>query len=164
MDDAVVVGDVAAEPERWNAYVLAGLAVCLLIVAIDWISDDTILIPLLVVVPLVTAIGGSVRHTAVIGTVAVVTAVALGWVDDIAGSRRHWVGIAATLLASGLGLWLAATRAAHERQIANSIPAVRQADRLRASLATGRLGEWSWNRHVGRRQLGQQPVRAVRIG
>ena len=33
VDDAVVVGDVAAEPERWNAYVLAGLAVWLLIVA-----------------------------------------------------------------------------------------------------------------------------------
>ena len=145
LDDAVAVGDIAAEPERWNAYVLAGLAVWLVIVATDWMSDDVILIPLLVVVPLVTAIGGSVRQTAIIGIVAVVTAVALGWVDDIAGSRRHWVGILATVLAAGLGLWLAATRAAKERQIASSVPAVRRADRLRASLATGRIGEWSWN-------------------
>ena len=118
VDDAVTVGDIAAEQERWNAHVLAGLAVWLVIVAADWMSDDMILIPLLVVVPLVTAIGGSVRQTAIIGIVAVVTAVALGWVDDIAGSRRHWVGIVATVFASGLGLWLASTRAAKERQIA----------------------------------------------
>ena len=139
------MGDIAAERERWNAYVLAGLAVWMVIVAADWMSDDVILIPLLVVVPLVTAIGGSVRQTAIVGIVAVVTAVALGWVDDIAGSRRHWVGILATVFASGLGLWLASTRAAKERQIAIAVPEVRRADRLRASLATGRIGEWSWN-------------------
>ena len=117
LDDAVAVGDTAAEPDRWNAYFLAGLAMWLVILAADWLSDDTILIPLLIVVPLLTAVGGSVRETAIVGSVAVLTAVALGWVDDIAGSRRHWVGIAATVLASGLGLWLAARRAAHERQI-----------------------------------------------
>ncbi len=145
LDDAVAVGDTAAEPDRWNAYFVAGLAMWLVIVAADWLSDDTILIPLLIVVPLLTAVGGSVRQTAIVGSVAVVTAVALGWVDDIAGSRRHWVGIAATALASGLGVWLAARRTAHERQIASAVPVVRQADRLRASLATGRIGEWSWN-------------------
>ena len=149
LDDAVAVSDVAAEPDRWNAYVIAGLGVWLAIVAADWMSEEIILIPLLAIVPLVTAVGGTVRQTAVVSTVAVVTAVAFGWVDDIAWSRRHWVAIVTTLLASGLGLWLAATREAKERQIASSVAAVEQRNRLRASLATGRMGEWSWNPNSG---------------
>ena len=157
MDDALAVSDIAAEPHRWNTYVLAGLGVWSAIVAADWMSDDTILIPLLAIVPLVTAVGGTVRQTTVAGTAAVVTAVAFGWVDDIAWSRRHWVAIATTLLACGLGLWLAATRAGQGAPDCEFVRG-RRTEKSAARLARGRSdGRMVVEPEVRRGHLGQQP-------
>ncbi|MEY2444335.1 MAG: hypothetical protein QOE00_915, partial [Ilumatobacteraceae bacterium] len=38
---------------------------------------------------------------------------------------------------------------ATRREIAASLPIVKRADRLKAALATGRMGEWSWDRRTG---------------
>ena len=104
-----------------------------------------VLIPLLVLAPLVAA-GGTYRGTIAVAVVAAADSVVLGWPDNIAGSRRHWVGIATTVLGGALAIWVAKTGDARDRQLADSIPILRRADRLKAALATGRMGEWSWDR------------------
>ena len=111
-------------------------------------SDRVVLIPLLVLAPLVAA-GGTYRGTFAVAVVAAADSVVLGWPDDIAGSRRHWVGIATTVLGGALAVWVAKTGDARDRQLADSIPILRRADRLKAALATGRMGEWSWDRTTG---------------
>ena len=151
--DRRATGDAVAvpaddQPRWWNGYVLSGLGVCLVIGIADAVGGTTlVLIPLLVIAPLVASIRATERQTALVGVVAVVTAIGLGWVDDIAGSRRHWVAIATTSAGTILAIWLAASRSARARQLATSLPAVDQVDRLRAALTIGRMGEWSWNRN-----------------
>ena len=131
------------------SYVVAGLAAFAAITVVDLTSSSLVLIPLLVLAPLITCPGGGVRDTIVVSVVAAAGAVALGWSDDIAGSRRHWVGVATTVIGGALAVWIASTHAAHDRALAESIPIVHRADRLKAALATGRMGEWSWDRRSG---------------
>gem|GEM_PF-3278171 len=132
---------------RWS-YLAAGGAACALITVVDLGSDRVVLIPLLVLAPLVAA-GGTYSGTIAVAVVAAADSVVLGWPDDIAGSRRHWVGIATTVLGGALAIWVAKTGDARNRQLAESIPILRRADRLKAALATGRMGEWSWDRRTG---------------
>ena len=120
----------------------------MLITVVDLSSDKVVLIPLLVLAPLVAA-GGTYRGTFVVAAVAAADSVALGWPDDIAGSRRHWVAIATTVLGGALAVWVALTRGTRDRQLAESTPIILRADRLKAALATGRMGEWSWDRVTG---------------
>ena len=119
-----------------------------LITVLDVSSKTTVLIPLLVLAPLVAA-GGTYRGTFAVAVVAAADSIVLGWPDDIAGSRRHWVGIATTVLGGALAIWAAKTGDARDRQLADSFPILRRADRLKAALATGRMGEWSWDRTTG---------------
>ena len=141
----LVLNDSALDRDyRWS-YIAAGLAACAVLAIVDFTSDSVILIPLLVLAPLVAS-GGTQRGTLAVTVVAAALAVALGWGNDIAGSRRHWVAVLTTVLGGALAVWVAATREARERQLADSLPIVRRADRLKAALATGRMGEWSWDR------------------
>ncbi len=107
------------------------------------------LVPLLVLAPLVACSGGTRRGTSVVAVVAALLAIALGWFDDISGSRRHWVGILTTVLGGALAVVIASTREKRERRLAESEPILRRADRLKVSLATGRMGEWSWDSRSG---------------
>ena len=132
---------------RWS-YIAAGLGACALITVLDLSSDKVVLIPLLVLAPLVAA-GGTHRGTFAVAVVAGVDSVFLGWPDDIAGSRRHWVAIATTVLGGALAVWVSMTRGARDRQLVESMPILLRADRLKAALATGRMGEWSWDRVTG---------------
>ena len=132
---------------RWP-YVAAGLGACAFVTLVDLGADRVVLIPLLVLAPLVAA-GGTSLGTCAVAVVAAAGSVALGWPDNIAGSRRHWVGIATTVLGGALAVWVAKTRETRDRQLAESMPLLRRADRLKAALATGRMGEWSWNRVTG---------------
>lgn len=131
-----------------RGYVAAGLIACAVLIVVDWTSDSVILIPLLVLSPLIAA-GGTRRGTLLVAVVAAAGSVVLGWADDIAGTRRHWVAIATTMFGGALAVWVAATRAARDSQLADSLPIMRRADRLKAALATGRMGEWSWDRRTG---------------
>jgi GAF domain-containing protein/PAS domain-containing protein len=134
---------------EWS-FMVVGLAACVVVAVIDISSDSLVLIPLLVLAPLIACSGGTSRGTFVVGVVAVGAAVCLGWIDDIAGSRRHWVGVATTVLGSAMAVWFARAREMREHQLAASLPIVRRADRLKAAFATGRMGEWSWDRRNGR--------------
>jgi GAF domain-containing protein/PAS domain-containing protein len=132
-----------------SSFLAAGLATCAALAIVDLSSSSLILVPLLVLAPLVACPGGTERGTLAVALVAAATAIALGWPDGIAGTRRHWVGIATTVLGGALAVWIATIRTARERQLAESLPIVQRADRLKAALATGRMGEWSWDRLSG---------------
>ncbi|HVE17774.1 MAG TPA: hypothetical protein VNB52_01760, partial [Ilumatobacteraceae bacterium] len=109
---------------RWS-YFAAGLVACALITVVDLSSDGVVLIPLLVLAPLVAA-GGTYWGTIAVATVAAADSVLLGWPDNIAGSRRHWVGIATTVLGGALAIWVAKTGDGRDRQLADSIPILRR--------------------------------------
>lgn len=134
--------------DRWS-YIAAGLAALVAIVVVDATSDSIVLISLLVLAPLVASSGGTRRGTALVALLAVAASIALGWADDLAGTRRHWVGITTTVLGSALAMLFARTRELREAALARSLPIVRRADRLKAALATGRMGEWSWDSRTG---------------
>lgn len=128
-------------------YVVAGLVVAAAVGLADSFSGPSlILIPLLVIAPLVASVRALPRRTVIVAVVATAMAVVLGWVDGIAGSRRHWVAIMTTVLGGVLAAWLAAERESRDRELADSAVVVRATDRLKASLATGKMGEWSWDR------------------
>ncbi len=80
---------------------------------------------------------------------AVGFAVGFGWLDGIAGTRRHWVGVATTVVGAVFAVWIATTHEERSRQLAESLPMMRRIDRLKAALATGRMGEWSWDSRSG---------------
>ncbi|HEY7626493.1 MAG TPA: SpoIIE family protein phosphatase, partial [Ilumatobacteraceae bacterium] len=62
---------------------------------------------------------------------------------------RHWVGMVTTLLGGMLASWFAVTRERRDRDLAATQSVVRRADRLKTALATGRMGEWSWDQRTG---------------
>jgi PAS domain-containing protein len=143
----VGVDDVVERDFR-RSYIVAGLVACAVIVIVDASSDSIVLVPLLVLPPLIAA-GGTRRGTMVIACISALSAVWLGWVDDILGTRRHWVAMISTVVGGALAVRVAATRHAREAQWADAMPVVRRADRLKAALATGRMGEWSWDSVAG---------------
>jgi len=140
----VGVDDVVERDFR-RSYIVAGLVAVAVIVIVDASSDSLVLIGLLVLPPLIAA-GGTRRGTMIIAGISVVSAVWLGWADDIALTRRHWIAMMSTAVGGVLAVRVASTRHAREKQLAQAIPVVRRADRLKVALATGRMGEWSWDR------------------
>jgi len=137
---------VIAEPATGRrAYLAGGAAICFAVLGADLLTGrSVVLIPLLVLAPLVASARGVPREAAAVAALAVVLAIVLGWIDDVAGSEEHWVAILTTLLGGAIAVWLAAERSARDRQLDASLPAIRTADRLQAALTTGRIGEWSW--------------------
>ena len=131
-----------------RSYIAAGLATCAVLTIVDLTSDSLFLVPLLVLAPLVAS-GGTHKGTLSVAAVAAATSIPLGYSDGIGGSRRHWVAVFTTLLGGALAVWAASTRAARDRQLADTLPIMRRADRLKAALATGRMGEWSWDQRSG---------------
>ncbi|MEP7202299.1 MAG: SpoIIE family protein phosphatase [Ilumatobacteraceae bacterium] len=115
---------------------------------LDLTSESLALVPLLVLAPLVAS-GGTRQGTLLVAAVTAAVAFPLGWADGIGGSGRHWVALFTTALGGALAVWAASTRAARDRQLAATLPIMRRADRLKAALATGRMGEWSWDRRTG---------------
>jgi len=138
----------AVEREFERSYVVAGLVACAVIVVVDASADSVVLIPLLVLPPLLAA-GGARRGTILVAGVSVISAVWLGWADDIAGTARHWIAIVSTILGGGLAVWVSSARHSRDRQLAQSLQAVQRVERLKAALNTGRMGEWSWDRVAG---------------
>lgn len=139
------------KPGRFQrTYVLLGCLVCAAVVAADLVEGrNLILIPLLVLAPLVTSIRSTPRQTFAVATLSALVALTLGWIDELWGSRRLSVAVATIVLGGLLGVWLAVSRTSRDRQLAASLPVIRAADRLKASLATGRMGEWSWDSQTG---------------
>jgi len=128
-----------------GASAFAGYFVVGAVAAADIILEgELVLIPLFVVAPLVASVRATPKQTFRVAVVAVMAAVVFGWLDDIWGTRRHTVAIATTLLGGLLAIWSAAARGARDSELATSLPVLRAADRLKISLTTGRMGEWTW--------------------
>ena len=132
-----------------GSYLAAGLAICAAIVIVDVSSNSLVLVPLLVLAPLVACPGATQRATVMVAMAAAGASIVLGSPDDIFGTRRHWVGVATTVLGGALAVWIATTRSATDRHLAESVSIMQRADRLKAALATGRMGEWSWDQRTG---------------
>lgn len=93
---------------RWFAGALAG---ALAIAGIDLAAGGKIvLIVLLVLPPVVAAVGSGASRTALVGAVCVAFAVALGQPDDIFGSREHLVDIGAIAAVTAAAVWIARLR------------------------------------------------------
>jgi len=71
-----------------------------------------------------------------------------GWIEEVWGTTHHTLAIITTFLVGLLAVWLAAWRAMRARQVASSLT-VPRSDRLRASLTTGHIGEWTWDSATG---------------
>jgi GAF domain-containing protein len=54
--------------------------------------------------------------------------------------------MATTMIGGIVACWIAWTGESRNRQLAGTAPMMRRVDRLKAALATGRMGEWSWER------------------
>jgi len=96
------VGTDIVEREFQRSYVAAGLVACAVIVILDASSDSLVLIGLLVLPSLIAA-GGTRRGTIIVACLSTISAVWLGWADDIALSRRHWIGMLSTVVGGALG-------------------------------------------------------------
>jgi PAS domain S-box-containing protein len=96
---------------------LAGLlALCTAIAVIDAATaDTTVLISLLIVGPLVSALGASSRTTAIVGAYAVVLAIVLGLPNHMMLSADHVVRVVVVTLGGSLAVLLARTRERLER-------------------------------------------------
>jgi PAS domain S-box-containing protein len=98
------------------AAVVVGAAVVVAIAVVDLVvGDSAVLLPLLVIGPLVVAVGASARWTAAVGALALAAAIPLGLVA--AGtifSTEHSIEVLAVALGAALAVLAAATRTRSE--------------------------------------------------
>jgi GAF domain-containing protein/PAS domain-containing protein len=120
------------------------LAVAALVIVELSSTINVVILPLLVVGPLIAAIGGHPRSVALVGLVATAAVASLGSSAGIAWTIRHVVAIAAVAAGTILAAVLSAVRLRHERRITEAQPIIDQAARLTRAMHAGRMGEWRW--------------------
>lgn len=140
--------DTPTTASEWP-YLAAAAATIVAVFVLDAVARGLVVISPLVVAPLIASAGARAHKTVVVAVASVAAAIVLGWVDEIAFSRRHWVGIGTTAAGAAFASWFAYRREAREHELATSRPIVRRVDRLKAALASGRMGEWSWDNRSG---------------
>jgi PAS domain S-box-containing protein len=90
------------------------MAVCV-VAALDLtLEADAVFVELLVIGPVIAAVGASPRDTAIVAVIAVLTAIPIGLPSDSFGSTEHVVGIAAVALVGLLAVGIARLRLARE--------------------------------------------------
>lgn len=98
-------------PEWANRWFAGALAGAVAISAIDLAAmGDLVLIALLVLPPVVAAVGSIMSRTALVGAVCLALAVVLGAVDHIFGSREHVINVGAIAAVSATACWIARLR------------------------------------------------------
>jgi PAS domain S-box-containing protein len=104
-----------ASNRRERFAVALGAGIALAIAALDIaLGEQTVLIGVLVLAPLVTAMVGSVRSTAVVYALSVATGLALGCADDFFGSSDHLLRLASPVLGGAVAIWVAHLRTSRE--------------------------------------------------
>jgi GAF domain-containing protein/PAS domain-containing protein len=126
----------------------AGLSTAIF-VADALLPNDSWLLTAVVFGPLLLAGFGTPTATALVAAYAVALAIALGWVDDIAGTRGHVARVIIVLVAGAVATWLAGRRQAHEAALVAARPQLDRATQLSRSLRAGRMGTWTWDRVAG---------------
>lgn len=104
--------------------------------------DSVIFLPFVGLVPLISAFDGPARNTVMFAVAGVLIAVMSGFVNGLAFTARHVLGIVAAV-AIGLVAWrLAVFRNRRERALRDTRPHVERSLRLASAMAAGDIGEW----------------------
>jgi hypothetical protein len=104
------VGAIIERVAPWG-WLVAGLACCTAIAVFDLVvGGETILISLLLVGPLLSAIGAGWRQTAIVMAYAVALSLPLGIFDGLFGSTDHIVRVLLVAGGGALAVWLARLR------------------------------------------------------
>jgi PAS domain S-box-containing protein len=98
-----------------GVFLLSLIAVCA-VAAVDLaFGQDTVLVELLLIGPVIAAFGASPGHTAIVALFAVAVAIPLGLATDDFGSSDQLIRVAAVGLVSGLAVGIARLRSDRER-------------------------------------------------
>jgi PAS domain S-box-containing protein len=98
-----------------GVFLLSLIAVCA-VAAVDLaFGQDTVLVELLLIGPVIAAFGASPGHTAIVALFAVAVAIPLGLATDDFGSSDQLIRLAAVGLVSGLAVGIARLRSDRER-------------------------------------------------
>ena len=101
-----------------GVFLLSLIAVCA-VAAVDLaVGQDTVLVELLLIGPVVAAFGASPSHTAIVALFALAVAIPLGLTTDEFGSSDQLIRLAAVGLVSGLAVGIARLRSDRERDAA----------------------------------------------
>ena len=101
-----------------GVFLLSLIAVCA-VAAIDLaFGEDTVLVELLLIGPVIAAFGASPGHTAIVALFAVAVAIPLSLATDDFGSSDQLIRVAAVGLVSGLAVGIARLRSDRERDAA----------------------------------------------
>lgn len=101
-----------------GVFLLSLIAVCA-VAAVDLaVGDDTVLVELLLVGPVVAAFGATPGHTAIVALFALTVAIPLSLAVDDFGSSDQLIRLAAVGLVSGLAVGIARLRSDRERDTA----------------------------------------------
>jgi PAS domain S-box-containing protein len=101
-----------------GVFLLSLIAVCA-VAAVDLaVGQDTVLVELLLIGPVVAAFGASPSHTAIVALFALAVAIPLGLTTDEFGSSDQLIRLAAVGLVSGLAVGIARLRSDRERDTA----------------------------------------------
>jgi PAS domain S-box-containing protein len=99
-------------------FLLSLIAVCAVAAGDLAVGDDTVLVELLLIGPVVAAFGATPQHTAIVALFAVGIAVPLGITNDEFGSADQLTRLAAVGLVGGLAVGIARLRSDRERDAA----------------------------------------------
>jgi PAS domain S-box-containing protein len=102
-------------PARTWLIPLTALILAVLFVADVWTRDDTVLVALYALVPLLAAVGGNPRVTATIGGFAIGLAVAHTIEHETATTAQEVVALATVVLVGLLAVWIAVLRGRMQR-------------------------------------------------
>jgi PAS domain S-box-containing protein len=101
-----------------GVFLLSLIAVCA-VAAVDLVvGEDTVLVELLLIGPVVAAFGASPSHTAIVALFALAIAIPLGLTADDFGSSDQLIRLAAVGLVGGLAVGIARLRSDRERDAA----------------------------------------------
>ena len=145
------------------------MAICLLALLSLAVDEEVILVELLVVGPVIAAIGSSPRETALVALFAVLVALPMGLATDGFGSTEHLLSLAAVALVGILAVGIARLRQARELDAARlSVQygvarVLAEADSLDARGAAAARGDRRSARLGPRPPLGGAPGRAAEV-
>ena len=101
-----------------GVFLLAMAAVCLVAALDAVLGGRAVLVELLLIGPVIAAIGASTKQTAIVAVFAVVVSVPLGATSDAFGMADHWTGVITVALIGALAVTIARLRARRERDAA----------------------------------------------
>ena len=101
-----------------GTFLLAMAAVCLVAALDTVLGARAVLVELVLIGPVIAAIGASPKHTAIVAVFALVVSIPLGATSDAFGMADHWTGVITVALIGALAVTIARLRARRERDAA----------------------------------------------